>query len=204
MAGGTDTCPHIARSPLGAAIHLLGELREAIDKGELTLAYQPKFDLRTAAIVGVEALVRWPQRKRRLLSPDELGNMEGTREVLNQLRRNGIRIAIDDFGTGYSTLSYLCDLPVDEVKLDRDFILPVVLNARVATVVRTVVELAHELGLTTVAEGVEDAEIAERLADYGCDVVQGFHFSPPVSSEEVLRLAGLPRAARPAGAPARR
>lgn len=132
-----------------------------------------------------------------------LGNIEGTRDVLNQLRRSGIHIAIDDFGSGYSTLSYLCELPVDEVKLDRRLIVPILANARVATVVRARIDLAHELGLVTVAEGVEDAEIAACLAEFGCDVVQGFHFSTPVSADEVLRLAARPtpddRAATPAG-----
>ena len=117
-----------------------------------------------------------------------LGNLEKTREVLDELRSSGIRIAIDDFGSGYSTLAYLCDLPVDELKLDRKLSAPIVDDARVATVVRAVLGLARELGLTTVAEGVEDAQTARRLAEYGCDVVQGFHFSPPVTAEQLLRL----------------
>lgn len=254
-----------------AAVQLLGELRQAIDAVELTLLYQPKVDLLTGNLVGVEALVRWPHHRRGLLSPDEflplvrhhglmrpvtdlvintaldaalrwhqqelhipvavnmsaplladprlparirraladrnlpasvltveitedlvLGNIEGTRDVLNQLRRSGIRIAIDDFGSGYSTLSYLCDLPVDEVKLDRRLVVPIVEDARVATVARAVIALAHELGLIVVAEGVEEAEVAARLTEFGCDVVQGFYFSVPLSAEEVLRLAAGP------------
>ncbi|WP_233716559.1 putative bifunctional diguanylate cyclase/phosphodiesterase [Mycolicibacterium vinylchloridicum] len=261
-----------------AAIQLLGELRHAIDSVELTLLYQPKFNLLTNTMVGVEALVRWPHHRRGLLSPDEflplvrhhdlmrpvtdlvvntalnaalqwhrqglplpvavnmsaplladphlparlrralaarnlpagtltveitedlvLGNIEGTRDVLNQLRRSGIRIAIDDFGSGYSTLAYLCELPVDEVKLDRRLIMPILEDARVATVVRAVIALAHELGLTVVAEGVEEAEVAAQLTEFGCDVVQGFYFSVPLSADDVLRLA-----ARPAMPPLRR
>ncbi|MCB0946931.1 MAG: EAL domain-containing protein, partial [Mycobacterium sp.] len=116
------------------------------------------------------------------------GNMERSRDVLDQLRRNGIRIAIDDFGSGYSTLSYLCELHVDEVKLDRLLVAPVLDDARVATVVRTIIGLARELGLTTVAEGIENAEVARRLADFGCDVGQGFFFSAPVPADEALRL----------------
>ena len=121
-----------------------------------------------------------------------LGNLEKTREVLDELRGSGIRIAIDDFGSGYSTLAYLCDLPVDEVKLDRKLIAPIADDVRVATVVRAVLGLARELGLTTVAEGVEDAATARRLADFGCDVVQGFHFSPPVTAQQLLRLLVQP------------
>lgn len=249
----------------------LRELRQAIDQFELVLLYQPKVELRTGRIVGVEALVRWPHPERGLLPPDEflplvrrhglmesftdvvlnmalddvvrfrrvssglpvavnvsaplladpylpdhvaralsardlsasaltleitedllLGNMEKTREVLEELRDKGIRIAIDDFGSGYSTLSYLCDLPVDEVKLDRKLILPILEDRKVATVVRGAIGIAHDLGLTTVAEGVETADVARRLSDFGCDLVQGFYFSPPVTAEDILRQLDEP------------
>jgi EAL domain-containing protein (putative c-di-GMP-specific phosphodiesterase class I) len=77
--------------------------------------------------------------------------------VLDRLRESGVRIAIDDFGSGYSALWYLRDLPVDEVKLDRQFIAPVLVDPRAAAIVRAVIDLAHVLGVTTVAEGIEDA-----------------------------------------------
>jgi len=99
-------------------------------------------------------------------------------------------VAIDDFGSGYSALSYLRDLTIDEVKLDRDFIAPILVDPRAAAVVRAVVNLAHELGLTTVAEGVENAETAARLREYGCDVGQGYFFSAPLSAEAVADLLG--------------
>jgi EAL domain-containing protein (putative c-di-GMP-specific phosphodiesterase class I) len=117
-----------------------------------------------------------------------LQNMLRTRTVLHTLRGLGIRIAIDDFGSGYSALSYLCELPIDEVKLDRQFIAPIVVDPRAAAVVRAVVDLAHVLGVTTVAEGVENAETALRLREYGCEVAQGFYYSPPVSADELLEL----------------
>jgi EAL domain-containing protein (putative c-di-GMP-specific phosphodiesterase class I) len=117
-----------------------------------------------------------------------LDNIGRTQRVLHQLRERGIRVAIDDFGNGYSALSYLRDLPIDEVKLDRHFIAPILVDPRAAAVVRAVVNLAHVLGLTTVAEGVEDAETAARLREYGCDVAQGFYYSPPVSSAELLEI----------------
>jgi diguanylate cyclase len=258
----------------GAAVRLLGELRHAIDHGDLTVFYQPKFDLRTGDVVGVEALVRWPHPKRGLLGPAHflplvrkrglmravtdivltqalddaaewqgmgigvpiavnvfapslgdldlpthiasalamrrlspegltieitedflLDNIDRTRSVLERLRQRGIRIAIDDFGSGYSALWYLRELAIDEVKLDRHFIAPIRVDARAAAVVRGVVDLAHVLGVTTVAEGVENAETAERLREFGCDVAQGYYYSPPVSAAAMMNMlaAGQPK-----------
>ncbi|WP_099249055.1 bifunctional diguanylate cyclase/phosphodiesterase [Mycobacterium sp. shizuoka-1] len=250
-----------------STIRLLGELRQAIDQFELTLVYQPKFDLNTAAISGVEALVRWPHPKRGMLAPDEflplvrryglmgsitdlvvnialddvlrwraeglevpiavnmfapsmadlrlpakfaaalaernlsaslltveitedlfLDNMDRTKAVLNQLQENGIRIALDDFGSGYSALSYMRDLTVDEVKLDRHFVAPIPADQRAAAVVRAVVNLADELGLTTVAEGIETAATADWLRRHGCHVGQGYYFSPPLSSDKLVEV----------------
>ncbi|WP_264001063.1 EAL domain-containing protein, partial [Mycolicibacterium gadium] len=90
-----------------------------------------------------------------------LDHMERTKTVLNQLQEFGIRIAIDDFGSGYSALSYMRDLTVDEVKLDRHFIAPIPADQRASAVVRAVLNLANELGLTTVAEGIETAATAD-------------------------------------------
>ena len=254
-------------SERGAAVRLLGELRHAIDHGDLTVFYQPKFDLRTGGVVGVEALVRWPHPKRGLLGPahflplvrkrglmravtdivlthalddaaewDAMGigvpiavnvfapslgdldlpthiasalaarrlnpedltieitedflldNIDRTRSVLERLRQRGIRIAIDDFGSGYSALWYLRELAIDEVKLDRQFIAPILVDSRAAAVVRGVVDLAHVLGVTTVAEGVENAETAEKLREFGCDVAQGYYYSPPISAAAMMNL----------------
>lgn len=250
-----------------AAVQILGNLRVAIDKSELTLVYQPKFDLQTGEIVGVEALLRWPQPDGSVLAPEEflplvrrhglmgavtrlvintalddalvwhragadvpvavnlfapsvanvglpatiaqalaehglqsaalsveiteelfLESTERTRSVLEQLRRNGIRIAIDDFGSGYSALSYLRDLPIDEVKLDRTFIASILVDERAAAVVKAVVDLAHILGLTVVVEGVEDAETGALVRELGCDVGQGYFYSLPLPPEELLRV----------------
>ena len=250
-----------------AVIQLLGDLRHAIANAELTLAYQPKFDLATSRIVGVEALLRWPRPDGQVLTPEDflplvrrhgmmgpvtecvinralddeltwqaasfnipvavnlfapslanlgilakitkalddrgldpatitveitedmfLDNIDRTLSVLEDLRRKGIRIAIDDFGSGYSALSYLRDLPIDEVKLDRSFIQPILVDKRADAVVRAVVKLCRVLGLTTVVEGVEDAETAARVREYGCDVGQGYYFSRPVTSAELLEL----------------
>jgi diguanylate cyclase len=117
-----------------------------------------------------------------------LDSTERTRTVLEQLRHNGIRIAIDDFGSGYSALSYLRDLPIDEVKLDRSFIASILVDKRAAAVVRAVVDLAHVLGLTVVVEGIEDADTAALVRQLGCDVGQGFYYCLPVPPEELSRL----------------
>ncbi|KAA0084500.1 GGDEF domain-containing protein [Mycolicibacterium sp. P9-64] len=117
-----------------------------------------------------------------------LQNVDRARMVLHRLREQGIRIAIDDFGSGYSALSYLRELPIDEVKLDRNFIAPILDDPRAAAVVRTVVDLAHVLGVTTVAEGIEDVETAWALRGYGCEMAQGFYYSRPVGAEELLDL----------------
>ena len=254
-----------------AAIELLGDLRQAIADGELTLVYQPKIDLTTERVVGVEALLRWPRPDGRVLTPEQflplvrrhglmvsvtefvlnralddavkwraasmelpvavnlfapslanlgipatitraladrgldsanltieitedmlLDDIERTRIVLQQLRRAGVRVAIDDFGSGYSALSYLRELPIDEVKLDRHFIAPVLGDPRAATVALAVIDLARGLGLTAVAEGIEDAGTAAWLRDHGCPVGQGFFLSPPVPSEELPSVLERP------------
>ena len=105
---------------------------------------------------------------------------ERARTVLDALRRLGLRIAIDDYGTGYCALSYLQDLPVDELKLDRSFVARVTTDPRSAAIVRSTIELAHALGLQVVAEGVEDRQTLDAVESFGCDYAQGFYFSRPV------------------------
>ena len=249
------------------AAHLLGELRHAIEHGELTMFFQPKVDIRGGAIVGVEALIRWPHPRRGLLEPDRflplvrqhglmrsmtavvlelaldeaaewyrrgvgvpvavnvfapaisdpalpdqilgalqarglspqaltveitedllLDDMDRTRSVLDTLRSNGIRVAIDDFGSGYSALWYLREFPVDEIKLDKEFVAPVLTQPASAAIVRSVVTLAHALGITLVAEGVENAATAERLRQFGCDVAQGYFYSRPLPAADTVAL----------------
>nr|WP_200845973.1 bifunctional diguanylate cyclase/phosphodiesterase [Mycolicibacterium vanbaalenii] len=108
--------------------------------------------------------------------------------VLRQLRQEGIRVAIDDFGSGYSALSYLRDLTVDEIKMDRRFIASVTTDSRAAAVVRAVIELAHALDSTVVAEGIEDAVTAAWLREQGCDIGQGFYFGKPIDAAGVPDL----------------
>jgi EAL domain-containing protein (putative c-di-GMP-specific phosphodiesterase class I) len=103
---------------------------------------------------------------------------------LEKLRAAGIRIAIDDFGTGYSSLSRLAALPVDTLKIDRSFISQIVRNPTGATVVRTVVELAHAFNMSCIAEGVERQEELDALWHMGCDQSQGYLHCPPVRAAE--------------------
>ena len=110
-----------------------------------------------------------------------MGDRARAREILTQLRGLGIRVAVDDFGTGYSSLAYLRELPIDELKLDRSFVSPMADDPRAAAIVTSTIGLAHSLGMTLVAEGVEDEATAGHLADSGCDQSQGFYFSRPVA-----------------------
>ena len=115
-----------------------------------------------------------------------LENTQRARNVLDRLRASGTRIALDDFGSGYSALWYLRDLSFDEVKLDSQFIVPLLTDLRAAVIVRAVIDLVHDLGGTVVAEGVEDAATAHKLRDYGCEIAQGFYYSPPLSPPEAF------------------
>ena len=256
------------RLPASIGLQLLGQLRRAINDGELKLAYQPKVSMADGVIVGVEALLRWPHPELGLLSPSEflplvrrngliapvtdlvldqaardaatwfdaetcdvpvainlfapsmtdlgltaqiekalarhalparaltveitehlvLANISRAQVVVDQLRAAGLKVSIDDFGSGFSTMSYLRDLPVDELKLDRDFIGPILHNPRAAAIVQSIIDLTRALDIVSVAEGVEDAATARRLAEYGCDVGQGFYFARPVFADTLRSL----------------
>ncbi|HET8653743.1 MAG TPA: EAL domain-containing protein [Gaiellaceae bacterium] len=256
---------------------LLTELRRAIDRNQLVLHYQPKADLRTGEIKGVEALVRWEHPERGLIPPDEfippaqktgvigpltmfvldealrqcrtwalqelelcvavnlstrnlldvhfpdtvgellarwevpprlleleitestiLADPVRAMQVLSRLDEMGVRLAIDDFGTGYSSLAYLKRLPVDELKIDKSFILGMDESENDAVIVRSTIDLGRNLGLRVVAEGVESAKAWNRLVQLGCEVAQGFYLSRPVPAAELTewlreRAAELPR-----------
>ena len=244
-----------------AKLALLGELRRALDRGELVLYYQPQVNINTGDVVGVEALVRWRHPDRGLVFPDEfipLAEHTGligplTRQVLdtalaqartwsdagrpltvsvNLAARNlldeglpdqvaellvahgvapellelevtetaimtdpvqaqhvlerlatvGTRISIDDFGVGYTSLGQLKNLPVSEIKIDRSFVMTMTEDPSNALIVRSVVDLGHNLGFKLVAEGVETEQILTALAGLGCDVAQGYHFSRPITA----------------------
>jgi diguanylate cyclase (GGDEF)-like protein len=108
-------------------------------------------------------------------------------EVLGGLHALGVHTSIDDFGTGQSSLAYLKHLPIDELKIDRSFVAGMRGNDSDATIVRSIIELGHNLGLTIVAEGVEDEATLRQLVRLGCDRAQGFHLARPMTPEELLR-----------------
>ncbi|MEP7017475.1 MAG: EAL domain-containing protein [Actinomycetota bacterium] len=240
------------------------ELRTAIGSDQLVLHYQPKVDLRTGEVHGVETLVRWNHPDRGLIYPDAflelveeaglihamtmvvleialdqaavwrangqpltiavnlsassmvdnelpeqvialltarnlpastlqleitedflMADRDRARSVLTRLRGHGIQISVDDFGTSYSSLSYLRDLPVDELKLDRSFILPMVDDPRAAALVASTIAFAHGLDLRIVAEGVENDIAYAELTRLGCDQAQGYYMCGPVPAVEL-------------------
>jgi diguanylate cyclase (GGDEF)-like protein/PAS domain S-box-containing protein len=245
---------------------VVAELRQAIDHGRLRLHYQPKADLASGRVVGVEALVRWEHPERGLVPPDHfvplaertglirplttfvlqeaisqlsawrdaglplslslnlgaanltdpdlanevsrllfrhgvppralaleitegavMGDAAGSDEVVRQLSHLGVELCIDDFGTGYSSLGKLRSLPLAEIKLDKSFISQLNASKDDAIIVRSSIELGHNLGLRVVAEGIEDEEVAAALRALGCDQGQGYWLSPPLSPAEMTR-----------------
>ena len=242
---------------LARHLALLGDLRHCIERGQLVLHYQPKVDLNSRTVSGVEALVRWSHPTLGLLAPGsfmpEVERIEliapvtrwvleealrqqgawrddgldltmavniaaaslrpasdlpdtvaeliagqgvapdlltlelterslieaGAPDVLHRLHDMGVNVSVDDFGTGYSSLAYLQRLPVDEIKVDRSFVTNLFEASDNEVIVRSTVDLAHNLGLRVVAEGVEDAGVLDLLVNYGCDHAQGFFFSRP-------------------------
>lgn len=109
--------------------------------------------------------------------------------ALERLRDLGIKLSVDDYGTGQSTLTYLKRLPASELKIDKSFVQSIAHNRSDAILVRSTIDLAHELGLSVVGEGVEDAECLEALAALGCDTAQGYHIARPLPAAEFLALA---------------
>ena len=109
-------------------------------------------------------------------------------KTLYELSRMGITLSIDDFGTGYSSMGYLKNFPVTHVKIDRSFIADIETNERDATLVKSIINMAHGMGLKVTAEGVENEPQVEILHDFKCDEMQGFLFSKPVPHLEATEL----------------
>lgn len=110
-------------------------------------------------------------------------------EILETLRIEGISVAVDDFGTGYSSLAYLKMLPVDYLKIDREFIKDIVLNTDDQAIAASIIQLAHSLRLNVVAEGVETEDVQNTLLGMGCDQYQGYYFAKPMMPEEIPAVA---------------
>jgi diguanylate cyclase (GGDEF)-like protein len=116
-----------------------------------------------------------------------------TTRALEDLSALGVRLSVDDFGTGYSSLAYLQRLPVDEVKIDKGFVHALMSDRGADAIVRSVLDLARNLDLWVVAEGVEEAAAVDRLRELGCEEAQGFHFAPPMAGSEIERFAAETR-----------
>jgi len=116
-----------------------------------------------------------------------LMDIDGAQRKIAVLREAGFAFAVDDFGTGYSSLAYLKSLPVQKLKIDRSFVTDVHLDIRNAAIVRTIIALANNLGMSTIAEGVEQRAEADFLREAGCNSFQGFHFGRPVAAADFSR-----------------
>ncbi|MDX6699631.1 MAG: hypothetical protein QOE65_3028 [Solirubrobacteraceae bacterium] len=197
LAEHTGLIREVTRYVLDAALR---QCRAWADDGiDLTVAVnitgRDLLDLRFSGEVA-ELLARWDVPAERL----ELEITENTvltdprraRQVLESISRLGVQLAIDDFGSGNSSLGYLKRLPVSVLKIDKSFVMNMLQDGDDATIVRSTVDLGHNLGLRVVAEGVETEESWERLRELGCDIAQGFLLSRPVPADEIG--AGLPLA----------
>jgi diguanylate cyclase (GGDEF)-like protein len=208
--------------PTAESLGLIGPLTEAVitmaraqcrawlDDGlelqiAVNLSAQSVQDLETVEIAR-RGLERWevPAHllKFEITEGSLVSDTKRAREVLGRLDRLGITLSLDDFGTGYSSLAYLRDLPVHEIKLDRAF-LKQIDHETDFTIVRSTVELGHQLGMRIVAEGVEEPAAIRSLLEVGCDVAQGYFFGRPMSAADLtdwLRAKNPPRETEHAGA----
>ena len=175
----------LARSVLEAAVRQCNRWRQE----GLDLAVAVNLSMRNlhdAEIVDTirQLLSRWGIPPARLVieitESSLMADAARAMEVLSRLREMGVGISIDDFGTGYSSLAYLKRLPVDELKIDKSFVANMASDENDAAIVRSTIGLAHDLGLTVVAEGIEDPATWDLLADLGCDVGQGYYISRPM------------------------
>jgi diguanylate cyclase (GGDEF)-like protein len=196
---------------LGTALEQLRRWRDDADPAfpaELTMA----INLSTRSLLDdgfptevVSALERWgvPAHLLELEITESAIMADPVRayRLLTELAAAGIKLSIDDFGTGYSSLAYLKNLPVDQLKIDRSFVLHMHDDPNDAIIVRSVIDLGHNLGLRTVAEGIEDLDTWEQLTNLGCDSAQGYFLAKPMPASHFgawLRDAA-PAAAHPAG-----
>jgi diguanylate cyclase (GGDEF)-like protein/PAS domain S-box-containing protein len=266
-------------------LSLEAALHKAIDREQFVIYYQPKVELESGRISGLEALLRWERPGHGLVSPkyfipalEETGliipvgswvisavcqqikkwtlngvgptqvsvnvsgrqfvdhdldedvgrallesgidaplleleltesslmqNTEATISALRALKGRGIELSIDDFGTGYSSLAYLQRFPIDKVKIDIAFVRNITGNTSEATIARTIIQMAHSLKMKAIAEGVETPGQLAYLRHHGCDEMQGYYFSHPLSFKEIEKLLlnerlvpGLGQAALPA------
>jgi len=111
-----------------------------------------------------------------------------TLEILQNLKEMGMTISVDDFGTGYSSLMYLKNFPISSIKIDRFFVQDIMTNSQDAAIVKAIIAMAQTLGMTVIAEGIETRGQFEMLRDMGCDIGQGYYFSPAIPAKEFAQL----------------
>ncbi len=126
------------------------------------------------------------QLKLEITETTMMTNLRDSIEKLNLLMDAGVSISIDDFGTGYSSFYYLKALPINTLKIDRSFVLVITADSDDAKIVETIILMARNLGLGIVTEGVENKEQLELLKDFGCELIQGYYFSPLLPLEELI------------------
>jgi diguanylate cyclase len=138
-----------------------------------------------AEIAGLLSAYRLPPAALKLEITESMlmSDPEGVLATVAALNTLGVCFSVDDFGTGFSSLAHLKNLPIDDLKIDRSFVSPMLADESDLIIVRSTINLGHDLGLRVVAEGVEDAPTLNRLAALGCDLVQGFYISRPLSAD---------------------
>ncbi|MDH3511316.1 MAG: GGDEF domain-containing phosphodiesterase [Gammaproteobacteria bacterium] len=159
--------------PLSVAINVTPSLVERGDLPELLNNLKGLWDV-PAEQITIEVT------ENALMRPDE------SFAQLSALRETGARVSIDDFGTGYSSLSYFNSIPADELKIDKSFVMKMLDDDGYASIVRTIINLAHDFGLQVTAEGVENRATADALAALDCDYLQGYYFSRPLPQAEFI------------------
>jgi EAL domain-containing protein (putative c-di-GMP-specific phosphodiesterase class I) len=115
-------------------------------------------------------------------------DVDSAATIMKELKALGIQLAMDDFGTGYSSLSYLKRFPFDKLKIDLSFVRDMMIDPESAAISRAIIAMAHNLNLRAIAEGVETEEQLEYLRLHGCDEIQGFYISPPLTARDLERL----------------
>jgi diguanylate cyclase (GGDEF)-like protein len=193
IAERTGLIKPLSRYVVAAALRQCGEWRaEGLDLHvAVNLTIPDLLDLELPSFIQellAEHKVRPDQLELEITESTILADPFRVRQVLTALNEVGLRIAIDDFGTGYSSLAYLRRLPVQTIKIDRSFVMDMCENASDATIVRSTIDLAHNLGLDVVAEGVETEETWAALRAQGCTLAQGYLISKPVAADELRAL----------------